>query len=122
TYIKHVNNRDDLTFDESEFLRRLTGLKTVSQANSNRYYTYPQFFLDSLVYNSKDDWVMWINGIKITPRSRDNVKNLAIREVGPETVTLEWAPEQMNRVLDNWEHQSNDKITVDEINEKVLFK
>lgn len=118
TYLKHVNNRQDLTFDEEAFLRRLSGLKSNSP---NRYYTYPQFFLDSLVYHKENDWIIWLNGRKITQDTLAEGTQVHVLAIDAEKVTLEWLPVAMERVLEVWNQIPNDQVTVDQLRGKVVF-
>lgn len=118
TYLKHVNNRQDLTFDEEAFLRRLSGLKTSSPS---RYYTYPQFFLDSLVYHKADDWVIWLNGQKITQDTLTEGTQIHVLEIDAGKVKLEWLPPAMERVLEVWNQIPNDETIVDQLRGKVIF-
>lgn len=118
TYLKHISNRQDLTFDEEAFLRRLSGLKTNAPS---RYYTYPQFFLDSLVYHKKDDWIIWLNGQKITQDTLAEGTQIHVLEIDAEKVTIEWLPVAMERVLEVWNQIPNEETTVDQLRGKVIF-
>lgn len=117
-YLKHISNRQDLTFDEEAFLQRLSGLKTNTPS---RFYTYPQFFLDSLVYHRDDDWIIWLNGQKITQDTLAEGTQIHVIAIDAEKVVLEWLPPAMERVLEVWNQIPNDEITVDQLRGKVVF-
>lgn len=119
TYTKHALRGDDLTFDEEEFLKRLGGLKKTTQS---RYYTFPQFFLSSLVYHSDVDWIVWIGGRKITPRTAEEMSELHVLEISGEEVTFEWMPVAMDKVLQIWNKYPNPDVKVDVLRSKVIFK
>ncbi len=118
TYIKRQANRDDLTFDEEAFLRRLSGVK---KASHSKLYTYTQFFLDSLVYHGPENWIMWINGIKFTQDTPGGFNNLQILHIDSDKVTLEWMPPTMEKVLEIWSQYPNDEVIVDQLRGKVTF-
>lgn len=125
TYLKHVSNNDALSFDEESFLNRLGGLKRASNAQS-RYFTYPQFFLDSMVYHSAENWIVWVNGRKLANDTPKDGTNIQVAAVTPEMVTLEWFPSQMDRVLEIWNQLENPAVQsqgvqVDVAKAKVTF-
>jgi hypothetical protein len=123
TYLKNIGRGGDLTFDEEAFLSRLGGLKKTSAANSGqaRFFTYPQFFLDSLVYYSPSDWLVWLNGEKITPLTPRESSNIHIIGITPDKITVEWFPLEMSRVSEVWKKSPNDSITVDLRHGQVIF-
>jgi len=69
-----------------------------------RYFIYPQFFLESLVYHSPNDWTIRINGRQITPQTPggDETK-LSVIAIDHDKVVLRWKPVEMARVLDAWD-------------------
>lgn len=119
TYIKRTRNREELTFDEEAFLKRLSSFKK-GETRSN-YYTYPQFFLDSLVYHSAKDWILWINGLKITQDTPAGFNNLQVLQIDPDRVTIEWMPPTMDKVLEIWNQYPNEEVNVDQLRGKVIF-
>jgi hypothetical protein len=123
TYLKNIGRGGDLTFDEEAFLSRLGGLKnTVSnQKGQSRFFTYPQFFLNSLVYYAADNWIVWVNGEKITQATPKESNNIRVNNITPESVTLEWFPLEMERVTEIWRSFPNDKVTVDMQRGQVIF-
>jgi|GEM_PF-2668828 len=107
--------------NEDDFLKKLESLSTKKIDQDPSSFTYPQFFLSSILYHSPDDWVIWINGEKITKSSKNNQYNLQVLEINKEKVTLEWKPERMDKITDIGETGQNSLIKVDSINNKVTF-
>lgn len=123
TYLKNSGRGGDFTFDEEAFLNRLGRMKGsgTTTAQSARFYTYPQFFLDSIVYDSPESWIVWVNGVKITqdtPRENSDIQVVAIDQ---DKVKLEWAPAVMDKVTEVWSQVPNDEIDVDTLRGKVSF-
>lgn len=122
TYLKNSGRGGDFTFDEEAFLNRLGRLKGSGNATqSARFYTYPQFFLDSIVYDAPESWIIWLNGVKITqdtPRENSDIQVVAIDK---DKVTLEWVPIAMDKVSEVWNQVPNDEIDVDTLRGKVSF-
>jgi hypothetical protein len=123
TYLKNIGRGGDLTFDEEAFLSRLGGLKATSsnQNGQSRFFTYPQFFLNSLVYYAPDDWIVWINGEKITQATPRENSNIHVTAITPDKITLEWFPLEIHRVMEIWKLFPNEKVTVDEAHKQVVF-
>lgn len=123
TYLKNIGRGGDLTFDEEAFLSRLGGLKNSakSQTGQSRYFTYPQFFLSTLVYYAPNDWVVWINNEKITPQTPRESSNIRVGGIASDRVTFEWFPLEMERVVEIWKSFPNDKVSVDIPRGQVVF-
>jgi len=122
TYLKYAGRGGELTFDEEAFLSRLGGLKkSAGNRGQNRFFTYPQFFLDSLVYYSSSEWLVWINGEKITQDTSKEGSNIHVVQISPDKVTVEWFPLEINRVLDTWRRFPNPDVLVDPAHGQVVF-
>jgi hypothetical protein len=120
TYLKYIGRGGDLTFDEEAFLSRLGGLKSNSNPE-NRFFTYPQFFLDSLVYHSPDDWIIWVNGEKITNATPKENNNIHVVSIDADKATIAWFPLSMDKVLDVWKKFPNETVEVDKKHGQVIF-
>jgi hypothetical protein len=55
----------------------------------SRYYRYPQFYLTSIAYFQPENWVIWVNGKKITSRQKKVIRRLKINEVSANQVVFE---------------------------------
>jgi len=121
TYLKYAGRGGELTFDEEAFLSRLGGLKSSTGRGQAKFFTYPQFFLDSLVYYSAKDWLVWINGEKITQDTSKESSNIHVVQISADKVTVEWFPLEMNRVLDTWRQFPNSEVMVDAGHGQVVF-
>ncbi len=122
TYLKNIGRGGDLTFDEEAFLSRLGGLKNAGTNQSqSRLFTYPQFFLNSLVYYAPDDWIVWVNGEKITQNTPRESSNIRVTAITPDKVTLEWFPLEMHRVMEIWKLFPNEQVTVNTAHGQVIF-
>lgn len=51
-------------------------------------YTYPQFYLTSIVYHAPDQWAVWINHRKITAQKQAVIPNLTIASINKDRVVL----------------------------------
>lgn len=52
--------------------------------------TYPVFFLSSIVYETPNDWSIWMGGEKITSRKNDT--EVTVLEVTRDSATFQWKP------------------------------
>jgi len=67
-----------------------------------KYYTYPQFFMELLEYHTPEDWLVRVNGRKISPQMSPDQSELAIIAIDNERALFRWKPANMARVLDRW--------------------
>jgi len=88
-------------------------------------FTYPQFFLQYLSYQSKNEWVVIINGTKFVPNHHDSNSWLRVVSVSKELVVMEWTPKDMAKVTDVWTIASivagQGDVSVDSIGGRVTF-
>jgi hypothetical protein len=117
------NHRGSTALDEEDFLKKLSGSdkKTIQDST---YFTYPQFFLSSIMYHSPTDWAVWINGEKITQKEIENKSHLFVVDVNGQKVTLEWRPERMDKITDvaaSTKNSTQNPVSVDLLNNKVEF-
>lgn len=52
--------------------------------------TYPVFYLSSVVYRNPGDWVLWVNGEKITPKK--NATEVKVLSVSASNASFSWTP------------------------------
>ncbi len=94
----------------------------IKQARSqDRYYTYPQFFLESLVFHTDTDWTVWLNGQRITPESKQHSSEIKVVGIDKNQVTLQWTPADFERVRKTWENNSNEFVMLDQAARMVSF-
>lgn len=86
--------------------------QTPNQGNSNlkdeeeedvlpaKFYTYPQFFLKSLVYHSPADWAVHVNNQKITPETSLSKYGITVVSIDQDKVSFEWKPAPGDRLGD----------------------
>ncbi len=67
-----------------------------------QFFTYPQFYLESLIYHTHNDWAVQINGQRFTRQSAVGA-SFRIIMVDKERVVLVWKPENMRRVRETME-------------------
>ena len=77
-----------------------------AQEEEPKYFIYPQFFLESLVYHSQDDWLIQINGQKILPNKPSSQLPLVVVGIDNERVLLSWRPKDMSKVLEVWDKRN----------------
>jgi len=97
----------------------LEGKKTLTAPTKT--YTYPQFFLESLEYHTPKEWVVHINGMKITPDAphRSDIRVVALDK---DEVSFEWTPTDMAKVHESWQKATKSSgVSVDERSSKVNF-
>jgi hypothetical protein len=102
-----------------DFLRRLQG-GDKPKANV-RYFVYPQFHLESLVYNNSEDWSVRINKQKMTPASPEGKSNIKVTSVDKDKITVEWIPTDMQKVVEVWSVAPTDTIEVNTKSNLVRF-
>lgn len=104
---------------EEDFLKKLEILaKPKEQLTS---YTYPQFFLSSIIYRSPVDWSMWINGQKISQDNKNPIAGLMVIDIEKEKATFKWRPDNMERVVDIGEGGPDNPVNVDVAGGVVTF-
>ena len=99
----------------------LSGLGTTKETPVEKTFTYPQFFLSSLVYHGKDDWVVLIDNNKFSAKGLLGNDELKLLEVDNEKVFIEWKPKKMDRVNQSWAKNKNKDILVDPVAGTVTF-
>lgn len=83
------------------------------------FYTYPQFFLDSVVYYSPTLWTVWVNGAKITQDTPQEGAPLTIAAISQKAATFTWKPPANE--LFAWKASSDNRVIVDERQRKITF-
>lgn len=121
TYLKVTSgNQDQITVDEADFLNKLAAVFGRKESRHRSFFTYPQFFLKSLVYHSENDWTLWINEIRLTHQTPEN-SELRVLAISKDKVDFEWTPTNMEKVLEVWLKQPTDGVSVDQNRRKVYF-
>lgn len=106
----------------NDFLNQLTDSEPAPPPEPvEKTYVYPQFFLNSLVYHSKEDWVVLINGQRYSSRVEQTDPEIRVLGVDEEKVVLEWKPKKMDRVMESWAKNINEEINVDPVVGIVSF-
>lgn len=104
---------------EDDFLKSLEKISATKSETVSKTFTYPQFFLSSIAYQSPNDWVVWINDEKIIPSSGVSSAGLKVLSINNEKVTIEWQPERMDKIAD--ESDTDGSVQVDFMKNKVIF-
>jgi hypothetical protein len=119
-YEQHLSGTANGGIAEDDFLKNLEKINASKSDAAPKTFTYPQFFLSSLAYRSPNDWVVWINDEKFVPDSGVSLAGLRILSINNEKVTVEWQPENMDKVIDDGNIDDN-LIKVDIMGNKVVF-
>lgn len=104
--------------NEEDFLEKLTKI-----SGSPSEYTYPQFFLSSIIYRSPSDWIIWVNNTKMT--QDDTVINgidLRVLSVDGKAAFFEWRPRKTDKVNLDAPTPADGSIKTDFISGKVIFE
>jgi hypothetical protein len=100
-YRKNFQGKTDVDeFDEEDFLSKLSNIKEEQQVT--RFYQYPQFYLESIVYHAQDNWIVWVNGQKITQSSPTEHADLQVESISRDAVVFLWRPTDSQKVYDAW--------------------
>ena len=97
-----------------------TELKKMGLRVEEKTFTYPQFFLDSLVYHDEKDWTVLINKARLSAKVAQS-GDISIISVDNEKVLVEWKPKKMERVNESWAQYKNDTAKVDVLEGTVRF-
>jgi hypothetical protein len=83
------------------------------------YYTYPQFFLESVIYYHPAKWTIWVNGERYTQDSPKEGVELAVQAIDAEKVTFLWKPAPTERM--QWDAPANPRVTLNSSDRVVTF-
>jgi hypothetical protein len=112
---------------EDDLLKQLLQQQNRPADEAAPVKTFPVFFLDSIIYTSRNEWSAWINGVKFT--NRNNVLNhmFTIADIDKRHVTVRWLPTSLlwPDLMNVWKglHPAgaNRQVSVDEMNHAVTF-
>jgi hypothetical protein len=105
-------------FNEEAFLKQFAVIRTKNEVT---VFTYPQFFLDSIVYHHKNNWIAWINNKKITQDTAGENSELRIIGIDENKVVVEWKPLYMDKVAEVWQKTTHKDIKVNTKEGTVVF-
>lgn len=112
----------DIASSEFDVEGYLSQAEKIKQARAQeRYYTYPQFYLESLVFHTDTDWSVWINGRKIISSSNNENDEIFVESITKSQVTVRWRPYDMERLRENFQKQAVNDETVEIQDDAVYF-
>jgi len=79
----------------------------------------PAFHLNSILYVAQDDWIIWINGKKISINDKDSF--VKVKKVTKNHAVLYWESEYFIYINKKWDSASGDNIEIDKKNHRVYF-
>jgi len=89
--------------------------------NVKRTYTYPQFFLESLVYHSASDWTVRVNHRPLSYRAPES-GDLRVVAINQDKALIEWKSPNMYRINKSWNIMTqNQGIQIDNVHRTVTF-
>jgi hypothetical protein len=53
---------------------------------------YPIIYVSTILYHTEDDWAVWINGIKFSPRYPEALPGITVKAIRHGQVTIAWKP------------------------------
>jgi hypothetical protein len=82
----------------------------------------PAFFLNTILYRSASEWVLWINGKKVTPKAP--MDGLAVDVVSKTSVNFSWKTDDLSYISPNWQEliKKNKGIIVEQDGKLVKFR
>lgn len=107
--------------EEEDFLSKLAkGLEAPTlpgaapQPVQKPPFTFPTFYLESLMVHSEHEWVVWLSGRKYSTL-KPSQDDLEVRAVLPNAVSFAWKPTDMEQVVKAWESatQRAPSVTID---------
>jgi hypothetical protein len=69
--------------------------------------TSPSYYLNSIIYNNDNDWIIWVNGQKISFDDTSNNMQITVINVTPKYVEFETNSGNLNSLSPNWGQQLN---------------
>jgi len=116
---KNQDSKDG-SVKEADFLKSLETVITGSKTSTQ--FTYPQFFLSSILYHSPNEWVVWVNGQRMDSENKQNTNlGLQVLSIDKDKASFEWIPERMDMVRDVIDPKQKDILKVDLLNRKIVF-
>jgi hypothetical protein len=116
---REVGSSKSADFNEEEWFSQAGEIK---QARSqDRYFTYPQFFLESLVFRTDADWTIWVNGQRISPAPEGGNTDITVTAIDKNQVSLKWRPDDFEKVKKTWAKTQHESVHVDEAAGLVFF-
>ncbi|NBX02738.1 MAG: hypothetical protein EBR02_01460 [Alphaproteobacteria bacterium] len=87
-----------------DYLSQITdGAKNIIPNKKAPPFVYPQFYLESLIFNSTKSWTVSVNGRKLAAEDKiDDASDLRVVSIDNEKVTLVWKPVNIERVKSSW--------------------
>lgn len=81
----------------------------------------PAFYLNSILYVSASEWVIWVNGTKVTPK--EPMSDITIDSVNKQAVAMSWKAHDLNLISPHWQEEikKNKSISVSSDNHTVKF-
>lgn len=111
-----ATNAEKATLQSQQILEEFASAKEVPKT-----FTYPQFFLEFLVYHTPSDWYVRVNGQEMRPDKSQNSGNaFSIVNVTNDKVLFKWKPVDMKRVLDVWEKAAAKRNTTKETSNQPI--
>ena len=114
----HINNVPDEAAPQENYLDQLTQ----GTSGEKRYYTYPQFYLEALVFDSLSEWSVRINNQLYTPQSDTVNTPLRVLEIDKNSVRLEWKPSAIDKSKGIGSNSNDDSIQLDKRFGAIIFR
>lgn len=74
--------------------------EAAQEAKPMEAISFPAYRVASIVYRSPSDWMVWLDGKRVTPKRNDGA--VRVVAVGPDSVRLSWSPEDWDRRMLVW--------------------
>jgi hypothetical protein len=95
-----------------DFIQSLTGENSENVA-IERSFTYPVFFLSSLVYRSPEDWVVRINQQNFYKISALSSEEVSIVSIDHKKVRVRWRPADLAKIMPKWSSKTSKTVSFD---------
>lgn len=91
--------KTDIAVDEQNIDKLLEGLQdpNAKQEGAEALTEFPVYYIGSVLVRSPRDWVFWLNGERITPRTKSG--EISVIAVSNKGVTLHWKPTAFREIV-----------------------
>lgn len=107
-YVANLENYRSIMFTQAEvdliyLIQELLRTRNLTLTETSLLFSQTgigKFYLASILYKGAQDWVVWINDFKITPK--DKSSKLNIEKIDSDKVRFKWTTNDLSKISPNW--------------------